>query len=108
LRDPAHRDTQVVLHEGDQSDAVTYLRHADILAGKGMTDIHFVSLEANPAAMRDRDRRVVEGIKWLGFVRLPKTGNGGKHGGDERTAFGEDRSAIKGIGQRLDVGASPT
>ena len=56
---------KVVLHEGDEPDAVADLGDSDTLSREGVTEVHFLSLETDPAAMRHGDRRVVEGIPSL-------------------------------------------
>ena len=50
------------MHEGDEPDPLADLRHADILAGERMTEIHLVPLATDRAAVCDRDRHVMEGI----------------------------------------------
>ena len=41
---------QIVAHEGDEPDALTHLRYADVLAGKHVAEIHLPRLEADPTA----------------------------------------------------------
>ena len=47
--------------EGDEPDALADLRHAHVLPREDLAEIHFLALEADPAAFRHRDRLVVKG-----------------------------------------------
>jgi len=53
---------QVVVHEGDEPDALADLRHADVLAGEDVAEIHLPPFKANPATLRDGEGCVVEGV----------------------------------------------
>ena len=63
--EPAHlvvKIAQIVLHEGDEPDALADLRDADVLAGKHVTEIDLPAMEADAAAVGHGERRVVERI----------------------------------------------
>src|SRR6516165_10359456 len=53
---------QVVLHEGDEPDPLAHLADAHVLPRKDVAQIDLPALETNPAAMRDGDGVVVEGV----------------------------------------------
>ncbi|PYR34296.1 MAG: hypothetical protein DMF89_16055 [Acidobacteria bacterium] len=40
---------QIVLHEGDEPDALADLRHADVLAGEDVAEVDLASPEADAA-----------------------------------------------------------
>jgi hypothetical protein len=44
------------VHEGDEPNALADLRHADVLPGEDVAQIHLPSLEANPAALAPEAR----------------------------------------------------
>jgi len=53
---------QIVLHEGDEPDALADLRQADILPGKHRTEIYLLSAKADAAAVRHGDRLIVKRV----------------------------------------------
>ena len=56
------KEPQVVMHEGDEPDALADLFDADGLASQGFAEADLFSIDAEPAAAGDRDGFVVEGI----------------------------------------------
>ena len=46
---------QIVVHEGDEPDALADLRHADVLSGKDVAEIDLPAVEADPAAVGHRE-----------------------------------------------------
>jgi hypothetical protein len=55
-------ESQVVLHEGDQPDAVTDLLDADVLPSEDLAQVDFALAKANAAAMGDGDGPVVKRV----------------------------------------------
>ena len=53
------------MHEGDEPNALADLRHADVLPGEDVAQIHLPSLEANPAALGDGEGPIVERVREL-------------------------------------------
>ena len=51
--------SQIVVHEGDEPDALAHLTHPHLLAGKHLAEIYFPVLETDPAAVGDGGRPVV-------------------------------------------------
>jgi hypothetical protein len=53
-------EPQVVMHEGDEPDALADLFDADGLAGQGLAEADLFSIYTEPAAAGNRDGFVVE------------------------------------------------
>jgi hypothetical protein len=49
------------VHEGDEPHVLAYLGHAHVLSREDVAEIDFPRVETDPAALRDRDRFVMEG-----------------------------------------------
>jgi hypothetical protein len=55
-------EAQIVVHKAHQPDFLAHLLDADVLSGKDDAQIDLATAEADPAAARDRDGSIVEGI----------------------------------------------
>src|SRR5262249_57230255 len=53
---------EIVLHEGDEPQALGHLRHADILPREHLTEIHLLALQADAATVRHGDGVLMKGI----------------------------------------------
>ena len=58
-------EPQVVVHEADEPDLVGHLLDADVLASEYGAEMDLVPFEADPSALRDRDRLVMERVVQL-------------------------------------------
>src|SRR5262249_20577278 len=47
--------SSLVLHEGDEPDALAHLDHANALTGEDVTEVHLAAAEADPAAAGHQD-----------------------------------------------------
>ena len=55
-------EPQVVMHEGDEPDAIADFLDPDSLTRQGFTEADLFTIDAESSALSDRDGFVVEGI----------------------------------------------
>ncbi len=63
-------EPQVVMHEGDEPDALADLFDADGLAGQGFAEADLFSIDTELSAARNRDGFIVEGILRLADIGI--------------------------------------
>jgi hypothetical protein len=70
-----------VVHEGDEPGVVADMSHPDVMSRKDVTDINLAAVKADPAAMRDPERRIAERLRQVPEAaidtRRPRVERGG-------------------------------
>ena len=57
--------THIVLHKARQLYIVFHLSQTDIVSRNDTTEVDFLAVQANPSALSDRDRLVVERVCYI-------------------------------------------